>query len=208
MRNEQRLRDILQETRPSTAVSKETLRERLHVFSRKLMLEFDRGVPLFVVILEGGSRFACDLQTHIENWFPFDVVSVRASSYRRSTIAGDLQMNLFDLEQTQDRVHGRDVVVIEDIIDTGRTIKSVTEALLNFDPKTLQVATLINKLSRRSVEPDICIKHVLFPELDGQFYVGYGMDFMQMFRAMNHISILTDEIRREVEDWYEFEKLG
>lgn len=165
--------------------------------SRKLMkrLSSHGPVPLFVKIIEGADRYAADLIGLFPNAFPIDVHSVKASSYQ-DIIQGNLFFDDLGLHPT--RIKGRDVLVIEEIVDTGMTMKTVTDFILQHDPRSSQITTLIDKKSRRAVEPEIAIKFVVHPELDHEFFVGYGMDFQHMFRTMNHISVLTEELRNEV----------
>lgn len=183
--------------RKTTVVSRDENRERVKKMSRKLVESFsNRGpVPLFVKIVEGADRYAADLIGLFPNAFPIDVHSVKASSYQ-DIIQGNLYFDHLGLDPA--RIKGRDVLIIEDIVDTGVTMKTVTDYILAHDPRSLQVTALIDKKSNRTVKPEIGIKFVVHPELDGDFYVGYGMDYQQMFRTMNHISVLTEELRNEV----------
>jgi hypoxanthine phosphoribosyltransferase len=191
------LEKIQTRLRATTKVSNKQIRDRLHIFSRQLLREFRQPVPLFVIVLDGAFRFAADTLRHLEKWMPVEIAFVKASSYQ-DTYPCSLEFNPLDLDAS--RVAGREVLIFEDIIDQGNTIKKVSDYILTLEPATVQIATMINKKSRRIVEPDICVKYVLHPELDGDFYVGYGMDFKHLFRTMNHISVLTDDIRKEVLD--------
>lgn len=139
-----------------------------------------RGEGLVVVcVLKGAFVFCADLVRHIR--LPLSVDFMRCSSYGGATeTSGRVR---FDLEPETD-LRGRDVLVVEDIIDTGATARAVLDRLARRGPARVRLAALLSKPSRRRT--DAPIDHVGF-EVEDRFVVGYGLDHGERFRGLPHI---------------------
>ncbi|MHC5212393.1 MAG: hypoxanthine phosphoribosyltransferase [Planctomycetota bacterium] len=143
------------------------------------------GKDLTVVcVLDGALVFTADLVRELD--VPVRIETVMARSYRGGTTTpGELQMRL----ECAARLRGRHVLVVEDILDTGRTLAAVRRAILEAGPTSLRVAVLLDKPSRR-VEP-VHADFVGF-EIPDVFVVGYGMDHDGQYRNLPDIRALTD----------------
>ncbi len=143
---------------------------------------------LAICVLKGAIIFTADLLRHITANVSLDSISV--SSYGTSTHTSGVVRFLKDLDES---VEGRNVLVIEDIIDTGLTLKYLTENLRSRSPKSLRICTLLDKPSRRQV--DIRPDYVGF-QIEDQFVVGYGLDFAERYRNLPDVGVLRPESYR------------
>lgn len=140
--------------------------------------------PLFVCVLNGAFVFAADLLREMA--IPCEVRFVRLSSYRGTKSTGTVS-NLLGIDT---ELAGRDVVVIEDIVETGRTMRYFTEDLKAHNPVSVRIASLVTK-PERLVE-DVGIDYVGFKMKANDFIVGYGMDYNQEGRNLPDIYIVEE----------------
>ena len=147
--------------------------------------EFYADRPLTIVgVLTGSIVLMADLIRRID--MPLRVGLVQASSYRGATTEpGELTVNMDLLPDIQ----GRDVLLVDDIFDTGKTLIALSEQLKKFTPNSLRTAVLLRKHGRRSVamEPD----HVAF-EIPNSFVVGYGLDYHDAYRNLPYLGALEE----------------
>jgi hypoxanthine phosphoribosyltransferase len=143
--------------------------------------ELDR--PLMVIgLLRGSFIFMADLIRAID--IPLVVDFMTVSSYGDGTVSsGDVKV-VMDLDSS---VEGRDVLLVEDIVDTGRTFSKVIRMMTNRNPKSLRVCTFLDKPSRRITEVNIDFCGV---EIEDEFVVGYGLDYGQRYRNLPYVGIL------------------
>ncbi len=140
--------------------------------------------PLFVALLKGSVPFLAELIKHVDLDIEYDFMDV--SSYDGSESTCEIRI-LKDLDCS---VKNRDIVLVEDIIDTGRTIKTVVEMLLNKGASSVIVVALLDKPSRRVV--DIAADYIGFT-IENEFVVGFGLDFNQKYRNLPYVGVLKDE---------------
>lgn len=166
-------------------VSEEKIREAVKKTGQSLNEIYD-GTPLLLVsILKGAFVFLADLCREIT--VPCEIGFISAKSYYEGTSSsGDVTITM-DLQQDISKYH---VVIVEDIIDTGRTLKSVADKLRSRNPKSLRVITLLDKPSRREVEFNADMSLFTIPDL---FVVGYGLDYAEYYRNLPYIAQLTVE---------------
>ena len=139
------------------------------------------GKPLlFVSVLKGGFVFLADLIRTVS--VPCDVGFMCAQSYYSGTSSSGIVNITMDLEQD---VSGYHVIIVEDIIDTGRTLKDVAELIKARNPLSLKIVTLLDKPSRRIAEIDADISLFTIPDL---FVVGYGLDCGEIYRNLPYIA--------------------
>jgi hypoxanthine phosphoribosyltransferase len=146
----------------------------------------DDDRPLLVCVLKGAFVFLADLTRHLEMRHEVDFMEV--SSYGAGTKSSGVVRILLDLEQN---IEGRHVLVVEDIIDSGRTLQYITRNLQTRRPASLRVCALLSKPSRREVE--VPLDWVGF-EVPDEFVVGYGLDFGEEYRNLPFIGVLKKEI--------------
>jgi hypoxanthine phosphoribosyltransferase len=141
----------------------------------------DEGIHL-VGVLKGGFVFMADLVRAMSARVTLDFIAV--SSYQHSTHSSGEVRLLKDLDA---RLEGRHVVIVEDIVDTGLTLRYLQDILRARSPKTLRTACLLSKPSRRLVE--VKVEYIGFT-IDDRFVVGYGLDHAEKYRNLPHIAIL------------------
>ena len=161
-------------------ISAKAIAARVEALAREIS-EFYAGTDKLVVIglLRGSFVFIADLVREID--LPVEVDFLEASSYGDAMVSSREVRILKDL---RGEIAGRDVLVVEDIIDTGRTLRHVLAILRTRAPKRLEVCALLDKPSRREV--DVKAKWVGF-EIPDEFVVGYGIDYAQRNRNLPHI---------------------
>ena len=148
----------------------------------------DADRPLLVCVLKGAFMFLADLTRHLEVRHEVDFMEM--SSYGLGTASSGVVRILLDLDQS---IEGRHVLVVEDIIDSGRTLDYVTRNLETRGPASLRVCTLLSKPARR--EMVVPLDFVGF-EIPDEFVVGYGLDFAKEYRNLPFIGVLKEEIYR------------
>lgn len=161
-------------------ISAKSIAARVEELAREISEHFADTDKLVVVgLLRGSFVFIADLVREFD--LPCEVDFLEASSYGNSTESSREVRILKDL---RGEIEGRDVLVVEDIVDTGRTLKHVLHLLRSRDPKRLEVCALLDKPSRREV--DVRATWIGF-EIPDEFVVGYGIDYAQRNRNLDHI---------------------
>lgn len=140
--------------------------------------------PPLVALLKGSVPFLAELIKHIDLDIQFDFMDV--SSYEGTESIGDIKI-IKDLDCS---VKNLDILLVEDIVDTGRTLKTVKAMLKNKGAKTVRVVTLLDKPDRRVV--DIEADYTGF-EIPNEFVVGFGLDFNQKYRNFPFVGVLKEE---------------
>jgi len=148
----------------------------------------DDDFPLLICILKGAFVFLADLTRHLT--FRHEVDFMVISSYGSGTVSSGVVRILLDLERS---IEGRHVLIVEDIIDTGRTMDYITRNLRTRHPTSLRICTLLSKPSRREI--DVPLDFVGF-EVPDEFVVGYGLDFAEAYRNLPFIGVLKPEVVR------------
>ena len=148
--------------------------------------------PIFVGLLKGSVPFMANLIKYLEiDDMEIDFMDV--SSYAGTTSTNNVRI-LKDLDAD---IGGKDVVIVEDIVDSGLTIKVITSLLKQRGANSVEVCSLLNKQSRRTV--DVTPKYVGF-EVENEFFVGYGLDYNEKYRQLPYIGVLKREVyMQEVE---------
>ena len=141
-------------------------------------------IPLLVAILKGSVPFLAELVKHIDIDVEFDFMDV--SSYEGTESIGDVRI-IKDLDRS---IKGTRILLVEDIVDTGRTIREVTRLLLNKGATEVKIVSLLDKPSRRVIE--ISADYVGF-EIPNEFVVGFGLDFNEKYRNLPYVGVLKDE---------------
>ena len=160
-------------------IDEKTLQEKIGELAEKIMKDYEGKEITFICILKGSALFTVDLAKKIKNNVRLEFI--RVSSYGDSQVSsGKVTMKL-DL---QDSIEGRDVIVIEDIIDTGRTLSYLRDYLKDKNPASLKICTLLDKKERREfdIEPD----YTAF-EIPDKFVVGYGLDDRENYRNLPYV---------------------
>jgi hypoxanthine phosphoribosyltransferase len=168
-------------------ISEEEIQDRIVELGADMNTMYtDEDLPLLLCILKGAFMFLADLSRQLT--FRHEIDFMVVSSYGASTKSSGVVRILLDLESS---IEGRHVVVVEDIVDTGRTLDYILRNLRTRQPKSIRVATLLNKPSRREIE--VPVDFVGF-EVPNEFVLGYGLDFAEQYRNMPFIGVLKPEV--------------
>ncbi len=162
-------------------ISKEQIEKRIEKLAEEISKDYEGKNIEFIVVLKGAAIFAVELAMKLKPNVRFDFIEI--SSYSGTESTGILKVNK-DLKAD---IEGKDVLIVEDIIDTGRTLGYLKEYLLSKNPKSLKICTLISKPSRRIV--DVPIDYNGF-EIEDKFIVGHGFDIDEDYRNLPYIGYI------------------
>ena len=165
--------------------SEEQVDARIAQLAAQISSDFEGEEIIAVGILRGGVYFCTELTKRIT--VPVIIDFIEASSYGAGTVSSG-QVNI--TKDLIEDIEGKNVLIIEDIIDTGRTLSRLLENLRNRNPKTLRLCTLLDKPERRIVKVPVDYNGFQIPD---QFVVGYGMDYAQKYRNLPYIGIVEPE---------------
>lgn len=168
----------------ATYLSAETIEEKVALLAAKLNGEYQGKRPLFISILNGSFMFASDLFKHLT--IEAEISFIKLASYRGTKSTGRI-ITAIGLE---DDLFGRDVIILEDIVDTGRTLHEFLPKLHHQQPASLKIVALLHK-SIATTFP-ITIDHVGF-DIPDKFVVGYGLDYDGLGRNLKEIYQLSEE---------------
>jgi len=169
-------------------ISERRIERRVRQLARQLERDFQGRDLVVVALLSGTVMFLADLLRHLNLPLRLDFIGV--SSYRDGTESREL---VFTKELRLD-VRGRDVLLVDDILDTGKTLKQVTAKLRKLKPRRLRVCVLLEKKARR-VEK-VRADYVGFPVPD-LFVVGYGLDYAERYRNLPFVGVLKKRVMRD-----------
>ncbi len=167
-------------------ISEEEIEKMVTSIAKKISKDYEDKKLLLLCILKGSVVFMGDLMKHIS--IPVQIDFMKVSSYGSGTTSGVLKVSL-DLKRTD--LDTTDILIIEDIIDSGKTLSSLTKYLLERGAKSVRSCTLLDKPSRREVDfvPDYTGR-----EIPDEFVVGYGLDYDEDYRALPFVGILKREV--------------
>lgn len=156
--------------------------ERIKAIGEQISKDYEGRQVHLVCVLKGGSFFMCELAKRITVPVSLDFMSV--SSYGRDTKSSGVVKIVKDLDES---IKDKDVIVVEDIVDSGRTLSYLLEMLGDRQPASLRLCTLLDKPERRVVEVDV---HYTGFQIPDKFVVGYGLDYDQRYRNLPYIGVV------------------
>ncbi len=161
------------------------IKERVCALAKEIKKEYADKEPVFVAILKGSIMFFADLMREFD--FPMTMDFMSVSSYGSGTVSRELVFRK-DLDYP---IEGKNVVLVEDIIDTGNTLYVLRKKLLERNPASLKIIALLDKKARR--EADIEADYVGFP-CEDEFVIGYGLDYDERYRELPYVGVLRRSI--------------
>jgi hypoxanthine phosphoribosyltransferase len=167
-------------------ISEAQIQQRIAALGAQITRDFAGEEILVIAVLKGAILFLADLIRRID--LPLAVDFLAVSSYGAGTQSSGVVRILKDLDET---IEGRHVLIVEDIVDSGRTLDYLLRMLRQRRPATLHVCTLLDKRERREI--DVPIDYVGFDVPDA-FVVGYGLDYDELYRQLPFIGVLRPEI--------------
>lgn len=167
-------------------VPKTELDARIAEIGRQITKDYEGKNLVLVGILKGAMPFLCDLMRQID--LPLTLDTMCVSSYGNSTISSGSVKISKDLDRD---IHGKDVIIVEDIIDTGITMSALVPLLKQRGAASVELAICLDKKERR--EKEVAVKYVGFTVPD-EFIVGYGCDYAERYRNLPEVCTLKSEV--------------
>jgi hypoxanthine phosphoribosyltransferase len=164
-------------------ISADQIQERVRALAGEIRRDHPDGVHL-VCVLKGAFMFLADLARALQGTATMDFLAL--SSYGSTTKSSGQVQLLKDLDFA---LEGRDVVIVEDIVDTGLTLTYLQDILRARSPRTLRTVCLLSKPSRRQIE--VPVEYVGFT-IEDRFVVGYGLDYDEKYRNLPYIAVISD----------------
>lgn len=155
---------------------------RIQAIGEQISRDYEGKQVHLICVLKGGSFFMCELAKRITVPVSMDFMAV--SSYGSGTKSGGVVKIVKDLD---DPIQGKDVLVVEDIVDSGRTLSYLLEMLWARNPSSLRLCTLLDKPERRVVDVNVDYTGFQIPD---KFVVGYGLDYDQRYRNLPYIGVV------------------
>lgn len=168
-------------------VSEADADRRIEELGRQISKDYAGKTVHLICILKGGVFFMCELAKRITVPVTMDFMSV--SSYGNGTSSSGVVKIVKDLDES---LEGKEVIIVEDIIDTGRTLQYLVEILKKRNPNSIRLCTLLDKPERREKDITIQVEYVGF-NIPDEFVVGYGLDYAQNYRNLPFIGVIENE---------------
>lgn len=166
-------------------LTEEEINRRIREIGEQISKDYAGKQVHLICVLKGGSFFMCELSKRISVPVSIDFMSV--SSYGSDTKSSGVVKIVKDLDEP---LKGKDVLVVEDIVDSGRTLSYLLEILKEREPASLRLCTLLDKPERRVVDVDVDYTGYEIPD---EFVVGYGLDYDQRYRNLPYIGVVEFE---------------
>lgn len=165
-------------------LSSEKIQARVKELGSEISRDYYGKIPIFIGVLNGAFIFISDLIKNIE--IECEIDFFKLSSYGDSKISsGKVRL----LKELNCDVNGRDIIIVEDIVDTGLSIKYIEELFSKYSPKSMKVVSLLVK--PESLKYDVKIDYIGF-KIPSKFVVGYGLDYQQKYRNLTSIYVLSE----------------
>ena len=164
-------------------LSEDEVNKRISEVAAQISRDYQGKEIHLICILKGGVFFTCELAKRLELPVTLDFMSV--SSYGNDTKSSGVVRIVKDLDEP---LAGKDVLIVEDIIDSGRTLSYLIEVLKQRGPKSIRLCTLLDKPERR-VKKQVTVDYTCFTIPD-EFVVGYGLDYAQKYRNLPYIGVV------------------
>ena len=169
----------------SVLIPEEEVEKRIREVAEQINRDYEGKHIHMICVLKGGAFFMCELAKHIKSDVSLDFMSV--SSYGNEKSSSGIVKIVKDLDEP---VEGKDVLIVEDIVDSGRTLKTLQRILTGRKADTVRLCTLLDKPDRRvtDVKTDYCCFTI--PD---EFVVGYGLDYAQKYRNLPYIGVVETD---------------
>lgn len=154
-------------------LSEETIQKRIKELGEEITRDYQGKEPVVICMLKGAVYFFADLTKNIK--LPLMLDFARLSSYRNGTTSGQMEL-IYDITA---KIEGRDVILVEDIVDSGKTLAYFIELLKNRHPASVKICAFLDKKERREV--DINVDYIGF-DIPCGFVIGYGLDYAEKYR--------------------------
>lgn len=162
----------------SILINESKIENRLNELAREIMKDYKDEDIVFIGVLKGAATFMIELAKRIKNNVEYEFIQVE--SYEGDTSTGNVILK----QDLIGKIEGKNIIIIEDIIDTGRTLEYLRDYIKKLNPKSTKICTLLSKPSRRVVELDVDYIGFTIPD---EYVVGFGMDYNQKYRNLPYV---------------------
>lgn len=167
-------------------INEKKISEAVSQIAKKINVDLNSEPLLAVIILKGSTPFAMDLIRKLD--MPVEIDFMQVSSYGKSTISNGFINIKKDIEQD---ISGKNVLIIEDIIDSGNTLFKIKKLFEDRKAKSVRICTMLDKPSRRVVNVDV---DYVGAEIPDEFVIGYGLDYNEQYRNLPYIGVLKRSV--------------
>ncbi len=164
-------------------LTSEQIQARVKEIGARISADYDGKNPIIICMLKGAVYFFTDLTRNIN--CPFTIEFARLSSYRNGTTGGEMQL----VSDIVADIGGKDVIIVEDIVDSGKTLAYFIDLLKSKNPSSIKICAFLDKKERREV--DIRSDYVGF-DIPCGFVIGYGMDYAEKYRELPFLAEVID----------------
>lgn len=167
--------------------SETEIKKKVSVLAQKLSVDYKHKNLTIVGVLNGSLVFLSDLIRQIP--FPVKIDTIKADTYAGTSTLPNAETEI--IHGLDINVKGEHVLIVDDILDTGRTLSVIVKIITKHSPLSIKVCVLLNKAARREIEivPDYCCF-----DIENKFVVGYGLDFDNRYRNLPYVAVLRDDI--------------
>lgn len=168
-------------------LSKEQIQERISELGKQISADYKGKNPIMICMLKGAVVFFADIIRNLN--IPLSMEFVRLSSYKNDTTSGEMEVvNDLNVDIT-----GRDVIIVEDVVDSGKTLSFFVDLLKSKNPNSVKICAFLDKPERRTV--NVNVDYVGF-RVECGFVIGYGLDYAERFRELPYLAEIssTDEL--------------
>ena len=160
-------------------LSAEQIQSRVKEIGAQITKDYEGKAPIFICTLKGAIVFFADVVRNVS--LPLSMEFVRLSSYKNGMTSGEMDV----MSDSTGDLTGRDVIIVEDVVDSGKTLKFFTEMLQKKNPSSIKICAFLDKPSKHQV--DINADYVGF-SMDCGFVIGYGLDYAEAFRELPYLA--------------------
>ncbi|MCF2490642.1 hypoxanthine phosphoribosyltransferase [Dyadobacter sp. CY347] len=163
-------------------ISREVIESRIAQIAAEITKDYEGSCPLFIVVLNGAFLFASELVKRTA--LSCEITFIRLASYSKTMSTGSVR----EIIGLDDNITGRDIIIIEDIVDTGLTMAQLVKQIENLNPASVAIATLLHKPD--ALKTPIEIRYTGF-DIENKFVVGYGLDYDGLGRNLDALYVLA-----------------
>ncbi len=171
-------------------LTKEQIQNRIKELAEQISEDYADKIPIFIGVLNGAFIFLSDLMKSVT--INCEIDFFKLSSYGDAKLSSG---NVRLLKELNCDVNGRDIIIVEDIVDSGLSIKFIGELFSSYSPRSIKVCTLL--LKPQSLKYDVKIDYIGF-QIPGKFVIGYGLDYAQKYRNLKSIYALSDNSEKNI----------
>ena len=164
-------------------VSAQEIQARVKELGKQITQDYQGKSPVVICMLKGAVYFFADLTKNID--LPIMIDFARLSSYRNGTVSGEMQV----IADITTNITGKDVLIVEDIVDSGKTLSYFVKMLEKQNPASIKICAFLDKKERREV--DIKVDYVGF-DIPNYFVIGYGLDYAEKYRELPFLAEVLD----------------